>query len=404
MKNAIIVDVSRWQPPSRVSYSTFAENGVNALIAKASQGDFYDVSFPIHITEANSAGLITGAYHWVDPGKDVPTQVQTFTSRIKNLPVNFVAADMEQHWVSWAEWYNGKVVKTYDSILLNRVTRAFVEGVQDKTGLPILLYTRKSWVEYWAGGGFDSWMSKYFGWFAYYPYARTRITCTWDELYTKYWPKLTEPARPRFTAGWLIWQFTGDKFTLPGFGGPLDVNMFNGDLDALKRFVGGELPQPSKPAFVVGGGAITNEALRVRSGPGITFSQLARQSKGVLFEVLDVRQASLTGDIWLRIGPNAWVAGYYKGYYLCTPVSGGLGFDYPNYLVRAGKLKARTAPGISAAQAQKDGYPMYYYKGDIVKVKPNRKQEGPYLWAETSDNVFICLKESGSEYATLVKD
>lgn len=402
MENAILVDVSRWQPPGRVSYKTFAENGVIALIAKASQGDFYDLSFPAHMTGAEDAGLIGGAYHWFDPGKDANAQAQTFISRIKGFPVKFIAADIEQHWRSWAEWYNHNITLTYESQYINKVARYFVDKVCGETGLPTLIYTRKTWVQDWANQGYDAWMRNYFSWLAYYPYTRTRINCTWDDLYTKYWPKIEKPAEPTYTAGWLIWQFTGDKFVLPGYGGPLDVNMFNGSIDEFTRFCGGEIPQTTKPTFVVGGCAVTKTVLRVRSGPGITFTQLAKQSAGTTVEILDIREGSLTGDIWLKISPAGWIAAYYKGFYLAMPVeNSGFDYDYVNYTVIVGKLKVRTAPTIKATQAKgADGKPLYYTKGQTVKCKADGKrvQEGPYLWAETAQGYYICIRESGDNY------
>jgi GH25 family lysozyme M1 (1,4-beta-N-acetylmuramidase) len=52
-----------------------------------------------------------------------------------------------------------------------------------------------------------------------------------------YAPGLSGPALPKGCHGWQFWQFSGDKFYLPGVKGAIDLNYFNGSEAELHAFV-----------------------------------------------------------------------------------------------------------------------------------------------------------------------
>ena len=51
------------------------------------------------------------------------------------------------------------------------------------------------------------------------------------------------PLLPARCPDWDFWQFSGDKFVLPGCQSPLDLNFFHGDLPALQGWLG-RVPLP----------------------------------------------------------------------------------------------------------------------------------------------------------------
>jgi hypothetical protein len=56
------------------------------------------------------------------------------------------------------------------------------------------------------------------------------------------------PSLPKGITQWTFWQFTGDKFVLPGAASALDVNYYNGNLDDLKKMLGIKTETDTRPA------------------------------------------------------------------------------------------------------------------------------------------------------------
>jgi GH25 family lysozyme M1 (1,4-beta-N-acetylmuramidase) len=74
----VVVDLSHWQAP--VDFSQAKSAGIIAVILKATQGsDWTDVTFAQRFAGASAAGLLVGAYHFLD---DSPpeSQVENFLS------------------------------------------------------------------------------------------------------------------------------------------------------------------------------------------------------------------------------------------------------------------------------------------------------------------------------------
>jgi GH25 family lysozyme M1 (1,4-beta-N-acetylmuramidase) len=97
-----------------------------------------------------------------------------------------------------------------------------------------------------------SWVGNYDFWLASYPYAAGRVDSTWEELPSHFpdgWNEdrwiapVPNGRRPK------IWQFSGDKFWLPGINGALDLNLFDGDEAALRQWAGLEPPPPVPPTL-----------------------------------------------------------------------------------------------------------------------------------------------------------
>ena len=72
----VVIDLSHWQAP--VDFARAKSAGIAAVILKATQGsDWIDVAFAQRFAAANAAGLLVGAYHFLD---DSPpeSQVENF--------------------------------------------------------------------------------------------------------------------------------------------------------------------------------------------------------------------------------------------------------------------------------------------------------------------------------------
>jgi GH25 family lysozyme M1 (1,4-beta-N-acetylmuramidase) len=236
------VDVSRWQ--TSVNWTVLKANGVEFAIIKATQGNYtVDQKLREHVAGATAAGIIVGAYHWCDPSVDRVSQARYFLNAIQGLPIRFLAADVEQQWASWEEWSRGSITQIFSPTEISENARIIVTTWQQSSQLPVVVYSRASFINQYARPA-SNWLPRYPLWMAHYPYRAGRITTTWEVFKRDYQPTIAGPAMPTGCPTWTFWQFTGDKFILPGVTTALDVNYFNGDIAALQRFAGVTVTEP----------------------------------------------------------------------------------------------------------------------------------------------------------------
>lgn len=236
------IDVSRWQ--SKVDWSLLKASGIEFVFIKATQGNYKtDQMMANHAEGANKAGMIIGMYHWCDPTVNAESQALYFMNAISGLPYKMISADVEQQWGDWTEWSNGRVTKILSPTVISQNAKTILETWAKRTKVPTVVYSRASFINTYAKPA-QAWLSKYPLWMAHYPYNSSTIRTTWQDFTANYKPSITAPALPTGSTKWTFWQFTGDKFILPGCESLLDINYFNGDLDDLKRFVGMETTTP----------------------------------------------------------------------------------------------------------------------------------------------------------------
>jgi GH25 family lysozyme M1 (1,4-beta-N-acetylmuramidase) len=230
------IDVSRWQ--SKVDWSLLKSNGVEFVFIKATQGNYMtDQMMVKHVEGANKAGMIIGLYHWCDPTVDAEAQALYFLNAISGLPYKMLSADVEQQWGDWKEWSNGRVTKIVSPTVISQNAKTILETLTKKTKVPTIVYSRASFINTYAKPA-QSWLPKYPLWMAHYPYKATSVRTTWQNFLASYKPSISAPALPAGSTKWTFWQFTGDKFILPGCESMLDINYFNGELADLNKFAG----------------------------------------------------------------------------------------------------------------------------------------------------------------------
>lgn len=230
------IDVSRWQ--SKVDWSLLKSNGVEFVFIKATQGNYMTDQMMIkHVEGANKAGMIIGMYHWCDPTVNAEAQASYFMNAISGLPYKMLSADVEQQWADWKEWSNGRVTKIVSPAVISQNAKAVVDACMKSTKAPVVVYTRASFINTYAKPA-QSWLSKYPLWLAHYPYKSSTVRTTWQDFTAAYKPSIAGPALPAGSTKWTFWQFTGDKFILPGCDTLLDINYFNGEMADLRKFVG----------------------------------------------------------------------------------------------------------------------------------------------------------------------
>ncbi len=232
------IDVSRWQPT--VNWELLKTNEVEFTINKATQGNYrVDNLLKTHFNNAKKAGLITGFYHWSDPLISAEQQAYYCLNAIKGYDYDFLALDVEQHWADWAQWSKGNITNFLSPQKISDCARSIIKVWESKQDKPVVIYTRASFVNSYAAP-MQAWLPQYPLWLAYYPYSRGRVNTSWETFKTVYKPSIQSPLLPKKCTEWKFWQFTGDKFVLPGVTTALDVNYFNGTLKDMRVWLGME--------------------------------------------------------------------------------------------------------------------------------------------------------------------
>src|SRR5512133_2117777 len=75
------IDVASWEP--NINWEKVCAQGIRFAFIKASQADFTDPKFDSHWAGSKQAGVLRGAYHFLDPRVDSRVQAETFLSKVK---------------------------------------------------------------------------------------------------------------------------------------------------------------------------------------------------------------------------------------------------------------------------------------------------------------------------------
>jgi lysozyme len=195
------LDVSDFQ--GLIAWEDVRASGYSFAIAKATEGTGnYQVTLPGNLTGGRAAGLIMGAYHFLDWNEDPIAQANHFlanyTPRVGDLPP---ALDCESC--------------TCDSAQAVSKVSAFIAEVEKHlSGRRMLIYFSLSFPSDHLQGG--SGFSGHPTWVADYGVAEVPVPDAWTKT--------------------TIWQYS-DTGKVGGIDGDVDLDRFVGTLDDLKAFV-----------------------------------------------------------------------------------------------------------------------------------------------------------------------
>lgn len=233
------VDVSSWQ--TKVDWKLLYDAGVRFAICKVTQGNYiFDRMVREHVQGARDAGMVVGLYHWHDPLNNVKSQLDFIRMCLSGLEYDFFAVDVEQHWADWTEWRSGYITKKLGPKLISISSHQLASDIREMTGKKTLIYSRASFVKEYASD-MAIWLRDWDLWLAHYPYKPGRVSVSWEEMMTANLPTIPGPSLPSGSRNWKFWQFTGDKFVLPGVNSALDLNFFNGTEKDLQMWCGVEV-------------------------------------------------------------------------------------------------------------------------------------------------------------------
>jgi lysozyme len=204
LKNCII-DISRHN--GKIDFTKVKKAGVLGVICKSTDGTGYMHTqyYETNIRKAADAGLMTGAYHWVN-GRDPVKQADYFLA-IANEPGLLHCLDFEDP-------------KANIYLLAKMITR-----VKDVTGRAPVIY---------GGALIKAEMGEI------EESKELQALLAECPLWLSHYTKNSQPKMPGLPwKVWSIWQYT-DKGKISGVSGYVDLNHWNGSEEGLRRLWTGE--------------------------------------------------------------------------------------------------------------------------------------------------------------------
>ena len=248
------IDVSKWQPG--VDWRRLREQEIRFAFIKATQGESgVDPRFADHWAGARQAGILRGAYHFMDPDMDGRRQAENFLRTVAFEPGDLPPVlDIETVPVEKPKGKKGvkgagtkagkgkKGTKGADTDRINAqivdCANAWLEVVRKKTGRTPLVYSRAHFLDtrLTVKGKAPAWARKYPVWVAQF-----------FDL------PVHEQTLPDQAKGWqpfTFWQYSDcgtvdgvfDNLEMTVPAPKVDLDFYRGTLAELYQFAGAPLP------------------------------------------------------------------------------------------------------------------------------------------------------------------
>ncbi|MDP4269311.1 MAG: GH25 family lysozyme [Bacteroidota bacterium] len=184
-----------------INWEKLKTQGVDFAYVKSTEGaDYIDPRYEYNFKEAKEVGIPVGAYHFFRFHRTGEEQANNFLSQ-----VNLKKLDLPPV-VDVEEWGQYNTTKSADDI--TREIKDFIDEVEDHSSRSVVIYSDKNSYRKYVEGKFP----------------KNRIwICS-----------IGTP--PQIDRDWTLWQQSHDgKFK--GAPGKVDVNLFNGNFKAWKKFM-----------------------------------------------------------------------------------------------------------------------------------------------------------------------
>jgi len=300
-----IIDVSSWQVLAPEQWATMVANGLSGVIIKACQADtFVDSRLEEHLGHVRFHNLPFGLYQWVDPTRPPAAQADFFLALVDKYQPTFAAADFEQYWANWQEWYD-KIVLHKNVPLTVIPSEAIFSNAQAYLSY-LVARLKVNFVGYSAAWYIHDYCPPLIGLLNNYPFWNASYL-SWNKpsmAYTELDAFIANlaPGQGFLPAGgtrWEMWQIS-PGLPLPGLPG-LDFDLTRDDT-VFDQFFGGQANPPYHP--INPGPAfkqyqvIATAGLRVRSTPAMADNNLYILKYGAIVVVYEVQNG------WARIKPD----------------------------------------------------------------------------------------------------
>ena len=275
MSRAMGIDISVWDDdnstPQMCNFTTAMKAGASFVFIKASQV-YADSDFLMNWKNAKVAGILRGAYHFLDWRVSEVDQAKLFVGLLGSDPGELPPVlDLEMNPASYNLTYQ---------VVQGRV-RNFLSIVEQSTSKIPMIYAGYYYWNAWMGKD-PSW-SRYPFWLAWYNEESViKVPYPWSR--------------------WMFWQYSDGGLGLK-YGcesKSVDMNWFNGSVEELKKFANVSIPIPEPSvcqccgqSFPLPGPAPTNRykvianVLNIRSGPGTNYPIVGTLPYGMIVIVLE---------------------------------------------------------------------------------------------------------------------
>jgi GH25 family lysozyme M1 (1,4-beta-N-acetylmuramidase) len=215
------IDVSKYDISFKPANAT---KQLDFVIQRASYGQVKDEAFDT-LYPGVALMPVRMAYHYLNSGVSVATQVDKFLSVVGSKGFHAYACDFE-------EYYNTM------SVDFAKMAWDFMKEVAVRTGKRVLLYTNPN--------NYDTYI--------YPSQAKFGINWSLADLWLAQWyntpqPNGTPSMPTHRTAGWSFWQYFNSKTDGAKYGigrTTVDLNVFNGTVSDMKNWLGiGETTPPT---------------------------------------------------------------------------------------------------------------------------------------------------------------
>ena len=259
------IDVSRWQ--REIDWVRVASAGYRFTAIRATIGNYYtDPRFYYNWEEAKQAGLLVAAYHVLTPERPADSQMERFFDVIGDRSTDLpLVLDVE-------------LSRDVSPENITSSVQACAELIESEEGRNPVIYTAR-W--FWDRNVLEEadWTA-YDLWVAHYGVDDPSLPSGWEE--------------------WAFWQYS-DHGEVPGIGPATDLNWFNGTVEDLLNYVGGEPTEGERPLAGLQA-RVAVETVHLRSGPGMNYGHVGELQEGDLVNVV-----SFSGeDIWIQVEPGRW--------------------------------------------------------------------------------------------------
>lgn len=200
VQNLTGLDLSKWQ--GTVNFPDLVQRKMAFVFLKATEGaNVQDPTYRNNVFQARQNKIPVGSYHFYDSNIPPDQQLQNFFQfadiRSGDLPP---VIDVETIAKSTSQ--------ALKSSFLDDV-KSFARGINEKYKVKPIIYTNRSFSN---SNNLHTALADYPLWIA-----------DWN---------VKTPVLPQGWNNWLFWQYT-DSGSVSGVNGKIDLNMFNGDADAL---------------------------------------------------------------------------------------------------------------------------------------------------------------------------
>lgn len=252
------IDVALWEPV--IDWAKVRAQDIRFVFIKASQKDFTDPLFDSHWAGAKQAGILRGAYHFLDPSVSGTLQANTFLAKVKLEPGDLPPVlDLEELKTNTAQGStgskgskpgrgkDGKGAKGGKSGMIPNAqivscAEAWLTKVEAETGRKPIIYSGPFFLRDRVSrpnGKPPPWATKYVIWLANY----LNHEIGENDL----------PFQPPGWSPWTFWQYN-DKGVLDGITDKegkrptgVDLNFYRGTLEELDALAGASHPPQPQP-------------------------------------------------------------------------------------------------------------------------------------------------------------